>query len=65
MKIIKRNGSEVEFNVDKIITAITKANEVVEEYARMTPLQIQRISEAVVLSCEKLGRSPSVEEVQE
>ncbi|MBQ7039059.1 MAG: hypothetical protein IJN39_00655, partial [Clostridia bacterium] len=31
MKIIKRNGSEVEFNVDKIITAITKANEVVEE----------------------------------
>ena len=65
MKIIKRNGSEVEFNVDKIIIAITKANEVVEEYARMTPLQIQRIAEAVVLSCEKLGRSPSVEEVQD
>ena len=65
MKIIKRNGSEVEFNIDKIIIAITKANEVVEEYARMTPIQIQRIAESVVLACEKLGRSPSVEEVQD
>ena len=65
MKIIKRNGSEMEFDITKIIVAITKANEVVQENARMTPMQIQRIAESVVLSCEKMGRSPIVEEVQD
>lgn len=65
MKIIKRNGSEAEFNIDKIIIAISKANKTVGENERMTPMQIQRIAESVVLSCEKLGRSPSVEEVQD
>ncbi|MBR4295997.1 MAG: anaerobic ribonucleoside-triphosphate reductase [Clostridia bacterium] len=65
MKVIKRNASEVEFDITKIITAITKANEAAEEDARMTPLQIRRIAERVVLSCEKLGRSPSVEEIQD
>ncbi len=65
MKIIKRNGSEVVFDITKIITAITKANDVVDENIRMTPMQIRRIAESVVLSCEKLGRSPSVEEVQD
>ena len=65
MKIIKRNGSEVAFDIDKIIIAISKANKTVGENERMTPMQIQRIAESVVLSCEKLGRSPSVEEVQD
>ena len=46
---------------DKIIAAITKANAVVEEEARMTPVQIQRIAESVALNCEKMNRSPSVE----
>ena len=65
MKIIKRNGSEAAFDISKIIVAIGKANATVDESIRMTPVQIQRIAESVVLSCEKLGRSPSVEEVQD
>ena len=65
MKIIKRNGSEMPFDITKIIAAITKANEVVEEAERMTPVQIRRIAESVELQCEKLGRSPSVEEIQD
>ena len=65
MKIIKRNGSEAEFDITKIISAITKANETVEEGVKLTHLQIQRIAERVVLACEKLGRAPSVEEVQD
>ena len=65
MKIIKRNGSEAEFNKEKIAIAITKANNAVEEAVRITPLQIERIVEAVVIACESLGRSPGVEEVQD
>ena len=64
MKIIKRNGSEMVFDITKIIAAITKANEVVEEAERMTPVQIRRIAESVELQCDKLGRSPSVEEIR-
>ena len=65
MKVIKRNGTEVDFTLDKIISAITKANASVEEHARMTDLQIQRIAEFVELSCMKMNRSPSVEEIQD
>ena len=65
MKIIKRDGSEAVFDITKIIVAISKANETVGERERMTPVQIQRIAESVVLSCEQLGRSPIVEEVQD
>ncbi len=65
MKIIKRNGAEVVFDIDKIIMAVTKANEAVDEKVRMTPLQIQRISQSVQISCEEMGRSPSVEEIQD
>ena len=65
MKIIKRNGSEVPFDVEKIVSAITKANNAVDESVRMTALQIKRIAESVVISCEELNRSPSVEEVQD
>ena len=65
MKVIKRNGSEVDFDITKIIAAITKANEVVEESERMTPMQIRRIAESVDLACQKMNRSPSVEEIQD
>ena len=65
MKVIKRNGTEVVFDITKIIAAITKANGSVEEGARMTPMQIQRIAEFVELSCLKMNRSPSVEEIQD
>ena len=65
MKVIKRNGSEVVFDIEKITTAITKANEAVEEEARMTPMQIKRISEAVELKCIRMNRAPSVEEIQD
>ena len=65
MKVIKRNGTEVVFDITKIIAAITKANESIEESVRMTPMQIQRIAESVDLACQKLNRSPSVEEIQD
>ena len=64
MKIIKRNGAEVTFDAAKIETAITKANETVDEGARMTPMQIHRIAEAVELNCIRMNRAPSVEEIQ-
>ena len=65
MKVIKRNGTEVIFDITKIIAAITKANQSVPEDARMTVMQIQRIAEFVELSCLKMNRSPSVEEIQD
>ncbi len=65
MKVIKRNGSEVVFDISKIITAITKANEAVEADTRMTPMQIKRIAEAVELNCIRMNRAPSVEEIQD
>ena len=65
MKIIKRNGSVVAFDITKIIIAITKANESVEEVDRMTPVQIQRIAESVELQCQKMYRAPTVEEIQD
>ena len=65
MKIIKRNGAEVGFDITKIIIAITKANESVAEADRMTPIQIQRIAESVELQCQKMNRAPTVEEIQD
>ena len=65
MKIIKRNGAEEVFNIDKIVIALRKANAAVEEQYRMTDLQIERIAQNVTISCESLGRSPSVEEIQD
>ena len=65
MKIIKRNGAEMEFDISKIENAIMKANMSVEDGSRMTPLQIKRIAQSVELDCENMGRSPSVEEIQD
>ena len=65
MKIIKRNGAEEVFDISKIRIALEKANIAVEEQYRMTALQIERIAENVAISCETLGRSPAVEEIQD
>ena len=65
MKIIKRNGAEAVFDIDKIVMAVTKANNAADEKVRMTPLQINRIAQSVQISCEEMGRSPSVEEIQD
>ena len=65
MKIIKRNGAEETFDVTKIINAIQKANDTVEDKYKLTRVQVQRIAQAVVLSCEEMNRTPSVEEVQD
>ncbi len=65
MKVLKRNGAEVVFDIEKIAAAITKANESVNEDERMTATQIERIAESVEFSCVKMNRSPSVEEIQD
>ena len=65
MKVIKRNGTEVSFDVSKILSAITRANESIDAEKRMTSTQVQRITESVELACRELGRSPGVEEIQD
>ena len=65
MKIIKRNGAEAVFDINKIETAISKANDVAEESERMTPLQIKRIAQSVEIQCQEMNRSLSVEEIQD
>ncbi len=65
MRIIKRNGAEEVFDIQKIIMAVTKANNAADEKVRMTDLQIRRIAESVRISCEEMGHSPAVEEIQD
>ena len=65
MKVIKRSGEEVEFDIKKISDAISKANNTVDEKIRMTQVQIDRIADNVRLACENLGRAPAVEEIQD
>ena len=65
MKIIKRNGSEVIFDANKIIVAVTKANESVVPSARMTEVQIKRIAEDVEAAALHMNRSLNVEEIQD
>jgi ribonucleoside-triphosphate reductase len=65
MKIIKRNGSEETFEIDKIIAAITKANSEVPHTERLSARIIEEIAENVTRSCEELHRSPNVEEIQD
>lgn len=65
MKIIKRNGSEVVFDANKIIVAVTKANESVVPSARMTDIQIKRIAEDVEMAALNMNRSLNVEEIQD
>ena len=65
MKIIKRSGAEVEFNPEKIVIAVTKANESVVPSARMSEIQIKRIAEDVESAAMNINRSLSVEEIQD
>ena len=65
MKVIKRNGAEMQFDIEKIVAAITKANEASEQDVRLTPMQIHRIAEAVELNCIRMNRAPGVEEIQD
>ena len=65
LKIIKRNKAEVDFNVNKIAVAVAKANNVVPESEKLTPVQIERIADSVQKQCEKMGRALTVEEIQE
>ena len=65
MKIIKRNGSEVTFEVEKIVNAIAKANAEVPEDQRLTEREIQFASLNVTAECEKAGHTVTVEEVQD
>ncbi|MCD8149565.1 MAG: anaerobic ribonucleoside-triphosphate reductase [Clostridiales bacterium] len=65
MKIIKRSGVEVPFDLDKITAAVVKANESVSDVERMTPEQIAVISANMRTICEGMNRALSVEEIQD
>lgn len=65
MKIIKRNGSEAAFDIEKIIAAVTKANDADSESRELTEAQIRKIAEQVERKCAEMGRAPSVEEIQD
>ncbi len=65
MKIIKRSGAEVTFDAQKIIVAVTKANESVVPSQRMSEIQIKRIAEDVESAAANMNRSLSVEEIQD
>ena len=65
MKIIKRNGSEVAFDITKIIVAVSKANKELDERQRLTNEQIRTIAANVEGACVAMGRAASVEEIQD
>lgn len=65
MKIIKRSGSEMTFDIDKISQAVSRANLSVPESARLNELQVTLISENVRKICERMGRALNVEEIQD
>lgn len=66
MKVIKRNGTEVEFNPEKIKIAVNKANNSVDELSKhLTQEEIEHISEDVTKKCENMGRAVGVEEIQD
>lgn len=65
MKVIKRNGSEIEFDPDKISSAIRKANLEVEDRDRLNEIRLSYVTDNVVNKCKALNRALSVEEIQE
>ena len=65
MKIIKRNGSEAVFDISKIIAAVTKANNVVDQGERLTQAQILSIADSVQKICESRSHAMGVEEIQD
>ena len=65
MKIIKRSGTEMSFNIDKISQAVSRANLSVPDSVRLNDLQVALISDNVRKTCEKMGRALNVEEIQD
>ena len=65
MKIIKRSGAEVAFDLEKIVAAIRKANDSVKDKDKLTENEIDSIAEVVADHCEEMKHSPSVEEIQD
>ena len=65
MKLIKRNGSEVTFDAEKIYVAVEKANMAIDEMERISDREIRRVTDKVTRKCEKMKRAVSVEEVQD
>ena len=65
MKIIKRSGAEVAFDLEKIVAAIKKANDSVKDRDKLTENEIDSIAEVVADHCEEMKHSPSVEEIQD
>ncbi len=65
MRIIKRSGTEVEFDITKIVAAVEKANKEVAETDRLTAEQIKEIAKKVTLTCSSMNRTFSVEEIQD
>ena len=65
MKIIKRSGQEVVFDISKIVTAVEQANKEVVETDRLSPEQIKEIAKKVTLTCSSMERTYSVEEIQD
>ncbi len=65
MKIIKRSGTEVTFDLEKIIAAICKANNSVKAEEKLSHKEIDEIAAVVAASCKEMRRSPSVEEIQD
>ena len=64
MKVIKRNGSEVDFDINKIVAAITKANNA-GQHKELTDGQILEAAEYINYKCDKMNRAVSVEEIQD
>ena len=64
MKVIKRNGSEVEFDISKIITAINKANDAGIS-KELSDIQIKNIADSIYYECSEMNRTISVEEIQD
>lgn len=65
MRIIKRSGTEVAFDITKIVAAVEKANKEVVETDRLTPEQVKEIAKKVTLTCSSMNRTFSVEEIQD
>lgn len=65
MRIIKRSGTEVAFDITKIVAAVEKANKEVVETERLTSEQIKEVAKKVTLTCDNMNRTLGVEEIQD
>ncbi len=65
MKIIKRSGAEAVFDRNKIVNAIKSANAQVDEYKRLSEMQIQSIADDIEIECHKEGHALNVEDIQD